>query len=312
MHPVLTVLEVGGRSIPIGTYGALLSTAVLVAALLAVRAASRAGIDRTATLALVGLTGAGALAGAHALFVCVEWARTGDPLSGIQAPGLVFFGAPFGGALVYAWAAPRLGVDAWRLLDAALVAIPTAHALGRIGCFFGGCCFGSPWEGAWAVRYVDPLAPAAHPPVLRHPAPLYEALALVVLAAAFALRPPRTVGRGHRIFAYGFAYGIVRIVVETWRGDAYRGQWLGLSTSQWLGALVALGCGGALWRLRRATASESWSEPGAQPESDPEPESEPESETEPETGTGSESRSGKPPGAVSREGVGTSARRAMR
>jgi len=36
-------------------------------------------------------------------------------------------------------------------------------------------------------------------------------------------------------------YGIARFVIEFWRDDA-RGEWLGLSTSQWLGLPLIAAC----------------------------------------------------------------------
>lgn len=57
------------------------------------------------------------------------------------------------------------------------------------------------------------------------------------------------------VVAYILMYAPVRFVLEFFRGDAVRGVWFGLSTSQWLSlaACVAVGvccCGCAVARLR--------------------------------------------------------------
>jgi phosphatidylglycerol:prolipoprotein diacylglycerol transferase len=259
MQPVLTVLHLAGMERPLGGYGLMLALAILVVGLSTARAAQRAGLDVGAVIACIGFTAAGGLAGATGLFALVEWARTGDPLAGVTGgSGLVFFGAPLGGGLALYYAARALELPLGKLVDVAIAAIPLGHAIGRIGCFLGGCCYGRPWEGAWAVRYTDPMAPAAWPPVLRHPTPLYESGLLLLVAAAFVLIPPRHVGSGRRAVLYFVVYGFVRLVAEHFRGDAVRGLFFGgwLSTSQLLSVVLIVGGLAALRlpRFRRAVA----------------------------------------------------------
>ncbi len=239
MHPILTILHVGSIARPIGSYGVMLSVAMLVAGIVTTRAAVRAGLDAGSTLAALGFAVGGSIAGGYALFVCVEWIRTGSPMDAIHNGGLVFFGAPVGGGLALLFAARGLELPLGRLLDVSVPAIPVAHAMGRIGCFLGGCCFGKPWHGPWAVRYTDPIAPAAWPSVWRHPTPLYESAMLLVLAFVFAAWPLRRIGRGRRMMVYAAVYGVERIFVETFRGDTVRGVFFGgISTSQIIGVVV--------------------------------------------------------------------------
>jgi phosphatidylglycerol:prolipoprotein diacylglycerol transferase len=250
MDPIVTVLRFGGLERPIGAYGCMMALALVVGSAITVRAAARARIDVGATIAALGFAVAGGFLGAWVLYLVVEWARTGAPLQALARPGLVFFGAPLGGLAAGAFACRRFGVPLGRLVDVAVPALPAAHAMGRIGCFLGGCCYGAPWQGPWAVRYLHPLAPAAHPPVWRHPTPLYEAGALLVLAFVFALVPMRSVGQGIRLLTYAIGYCLVRIGMEALRGDLVRGVWLdgALSTSQLVAVLLLLGAiAGLAW-----------------------------------------------------------------
>lgn len=241
MDPIVTVLRFGEVERIIGSYGVMLSVTILVASVIAARAAERAKLDVGTTIASLGLVTGGAAAGAFGLFAIVEWIRTGDPTTAFSQPGGVFFGAPIGGGIALVLSCRAFGLPLGRLVDVGVPAIPAAHAMGRIGCFLGGCCYGAPWDGPFAVTYTHPLAPAAHPPVPRHPAPLYESLGLLVLALAFTLVPPRRVGSGERLFAYFVAYGVLRFTVELFRGDAVRGLFFGgrVSTSQIISAAVA-------------------------------------------------------------------------
>lgn len=94
--------------------------------------------------------------------------------------------------------------------DGFAVALPLAQALGRVGCFLNGCCYGAPWRGPWAV----PLEG-----VLRHPAALYEAaLDLGLAGALWATRArPRPAGNLFRLWLVGYA--AIRFLLEPLRGD---------------------------------------------------------------------------------------------
>ena len=243
MDPVLTVLHFGAVERPLGGYGLMLSLAIFVAGASTARAGHRAGLDVGAVIATIGFTAAGSLAGATGLFALVEWVRTGDPLAGVIQTGLVFLGAPIGGGLALYYSARALELPVGRLLDVAIAAVPLGHAIGRIGCFLGGCCYGRHWEGPVAVRYTDPMAPAAWPSILRHPTPLYESALLLLVASYFLLLPPKRVGSGRRAILYFTIYGFVRLVTEHFRGDSVRGLFLGghVSTSELLSALMIVG-----------------------------------------------------------------------
>ncbi len=248
MHPVLFVLEVGGVARPIGSYGALAAVAILVAGAGAWRAARRCGEDEALTLAALALAVLGGGLGAWLTFGAVEWVRTGSPAAMWQGGGLVFFGSVPGAALGL-WLARRwFGLDVLKIAELSAPTTLAAHAIGRLGCFFGGCCYGRPFDGPWAVVYERSLAGAS--PVGRHPSPLYEAVALLALAALFAARPPARPGSGRRALAWLAGYSAIRFALEGLRGDAVRGVFFGLSTSQWIAAACLIAAL-ALWRRTR-------------------------------------------------------------
>lgn len=245
MDPILTVLRIGEIERPIGTYGVLIAMGIVIGSFLAARSAHRANIDVGATIAVIGFTVGGGLVGSYLVFWFVELLRTGSPMTAIRSPGLVFYGGPLGGALALFWSCRKLDVPAGRLLDAAMHALPAGHAVGRMGCFFGGCCYGSYWEGPWAVRYTHPIAPASVPAIFRHPTPLYESALLMLFAWLLLLWRPAHVGSGRRAGVYMIGYACIRTVTELFRGDLVRGMYFGgaVSTSQLISmALFAAGC----------------------------------------------------------------------
>jgi phosphatidylglycerol:prolipoprotein diacylglycerol transferase len=250
MNPILFELELLGVSRPVGGYGVLVAAGMLVTSLVAVRAARQARIDAGSVLACSGYTIVGGLGGAWLTFLLVEWARTGSPMAAFQSGGgLVFYGAVPGGLLGAYTGARMLEVPLARMLDSIVPGIAAGHALGRMGCFLGGCCFGSAHgtiehPGAFSVVFTHALAPAAHPPIPRHPVQLYESAGLLVLAFAFAFVPIKKTD-GTRALTYVIAYGLLRFVTESLRGDANRGVWGPLSTSQ-IVSLFGIGIA-AIW-----------------------------------------------------------------
>lgn len=252
MHPILTVLQLGDRQLPVASYGVMLCLAIAVASAGALRAAVRAQLDAGACIAAIGVAVAAAFAGAALLHAAVQCIRLGSLHALLQPPGLSFFGAALGAGAALTLLGPSLGLPVLAVADRAVPAFCLAHALGRVGCFLGGCCFGLPSHGPFAVRATHPLSPAAalHAPL--HPLPLYEAAGLLLLAAAFAALPVRTPGSGRRVLAYAAAYSALRLALEPLRGDAVRGVFFdgALSTAQLIAAAVLIACG-ALWLRQR-------------------------------------------------------------
>ena len=162
--------------------------------------------------------------------------------------GLVFYGGLLGGGLFAA-----LYVLLWRRfsvknLACLLPGLAFGHALGRVGCFLAGCCYGGPTELPWGVV----LKGAS-----RHPVQFYEAAALVALGFFLLSKVRREHWAFRHLLAFYLAsYSLLRFVLEYFRGDSARGVWaFGISTSQGI-ALVLLFCT-VLWWLRSSPPSES-------------------------------------------------------
>ncbi|MDE7158156.1 MAG: prolipoprotein diacylglyceryl transferase, partial [Clostridiales bacterium] len=102
-----------------------------------------------------------------------------------------------------------------RLCDFA-PAIPAGHFFGRIGCFLGGCCFGSPTENIFGVVFPEGSAPYAYYgcAVAIHPTQLYEAAALLALFFILFF-----LWKKHSISLYFILYGVARFTIEFFRAD---------------------------------------------------------------------------------------------
>jgi len=145
-----------------------------------------------------------ALAASHLLFR----AQHGGP-GGLWSGGLSSMGGIGGLALVVALASR--GSRRAELLDALAPAGILALAIGRLGCFLGGCCYGRPTALPWGVVF-----PEVGPPA-RHPLQLYSA-GLDLLLARGLLRssgPPGVVAARACL-----GLGVVRFLLEFLRDPA--------------------------------------------------------------------------------------------
>ena len=97
--------------------------------------------------------------------------------------------------------------------------IPTVtliHAFGRIGCYFGGCCYGVPSRFGIGVTYPEGSRAANDYGFGTKlvPTQFIESAYLFALTAVFVLFVKK-----NRLAVYLYAYGIYRFIAEFWRGD---------------------------------------------------------------------------------------------
>lgn len=162
-------------------------------------------------------------------------------------PGLSSMGGVAGGLVAIVGAARVMRVPVREVLDALAPAALVGFAIGRVGCFFAGCCHGVPTTLGWGVVFPE-LGPPA-----RHPVQLYETA--VDLAVAWHVARVR----GHAGTAAGRAmvgYALGRVLLEPLRDPAGTDvARLGLSVVQW--CAIALVVGGAALTMRRTVADDS-------------------------------------------------------
>ena len=121
------------------------------------------------------------------------------------------------------------------------IAITIAHAFGRLGCFFAGCCYGRPTDAWFGIACAD------HPSLIGVkviPTQLFEMIFLLVLGGVMALLYFKF-KFNYNFAVYAVTYGIWRFVLEFFRDDD-RGQFLGTAVSPsqfWCILMVILGVG---------------------------------------------------------------------
>ncbi len=96
-------------------------------------------------------------------------------------------------------------------------------AIGRVGCFLAGCCWGKETTMPWGTVFTDPNAFTSLKGVPLHPTQLYEALSAFLLFMYLAFKSNERRYRGQIFFQALIGYAAFRFVIEFFRGDDYRG-----------------------------------------------------------------------------------------
>lgn len=106
--------------------------------------------------------------------------------------------------------------DMKKIANTVVTGVVLAHAFGRIGCFFAGCCYGIPTESFLGVIFESGHAPHVYPDEYLLPTQLFEAGFLFGL---FAVMNKVSIFRNKEVEVYLIGYGIWRIFIEFFRGD---------------------------------------------------------------------------------------------
>ena len=248
------------------TWGLMVMMAFLAAFMLVSSRARKVGIDSDNLVPLYLLISIFGLAGARLLhFVFAEPASFfSNPLVffDMDQGGFAFLGGVIGGVISGAIYALRNDIPVWKLADIAAAAIMLALAVGRMGCFFAGCCHGQAWHGdhggpieissvlmsfpggsvvsvaelPWvALTFKQGVGVGAIFDVPLYPTQLLEITAGLTIFALLSLMWKRFRWFDGQIIAGMLVlYAFARFNIERFRGDTVRGvDYFGLfSTSQ--------------------------------------------------------------------------------
>lgn len=245
MHPILFRLG----PLTIHTYGVLLAIAVLVALQLAARQAPRIGLEPNRLIDFCLWMVVGGLLGARLVYILQNWPTYRDApweLIRIDHGGLVFYGGLIGGVATGLALKRRWRMPGWATADLLLPYLALAQAIGRVGCFFNGCCYGEPTRGPLGVTF-----PGTD--IARHPTQLYEAVFLFVFSTWLIRRGRGETAPGTQVGWYALGYGLWRFAVEFLRGD--NPAWMGPFTFSQVISLPLAAFGA--WLLLRGTPHRS-------------------------------------------------------
>ncbi|MCL2425505.1 MAG: prolipoprotein diacylglyceryl transferase [Oscillospiraceae bacterium] len=167
---------------------------------------------------------------------------------------IVFYGGLIGGIIAMIVFCRVYKIPILPTADLFAPALALAHGFGRIGCFFGGCCYGIPVDRSHIFAVTFPqdalVAPAG---VTLIATQLIEAAGLFILAVILSVIYKKIYKHEFSPYSgiiaclYGALYSAFRFALEYYRGDIARGVYGVFSTSQYISIAlfvisIALSC----------------------------------------------------------------------
>jgi len=259
-------LTLGGREVGLHSYGILIACGFAIGIALAYREARRRGIDGGKILDLSFWILVVGLLGSRAFYVAVNAGDFARMCSGggsdvprslatvawdctralhVWEGGLVFYGGFVAAAGTVAWFTRRQAWSFWTIGDLFAPSLAIGHAFGRLGCYTAGCCFGkvaaagARWVASFprdSVAFEElasagavPAGSSVTPPL--YPTQLYEAAGELLIFALLMVVRRRVAQRPGTLFLlYATLYGLLRFVIEMFRGDFARKYIVQLAT----------------------------------------------------------------------------------
>lgn len=247
MFPI--IFRIGDFFLP--TYGLLITLAFLTALWVAGRLSRRAGLDTDAVLNLGIYVAIAGMVGAKLLMILMDsdyyWRNPGELFSfATLRAGGIFYGGLILALITAFFYMRRSKLPGLATADVFAPAIALGHAIGRLGCFAAGCCWGAPSYLPWAVKFTNPDAHQMFGVPLDiplHPTQLYESAAEAVIFAILYRRFRRPHRPGAIIGLYLVLYPAARLLVEFVRAhDEFNPHFGPLVLEQWIAVgLMGLG-----------------------------------------------------------------------
>ncbi|MCX5641957.1 MAG: prolipoprotein diacylglyceryl transferase [Candidatus Omnitrophica bacterium] len=231
MHPIL--FQIGGFAVY--TYGLFVAGGIAIAFFLGLRRSRKLGIPEQLIYNLIFLAVVVGIIGARLIHITAEWSyyqRHFWEIFLLRRGGLAIQGGLLFGLAGSIWYLRRKKIAVRPTLDSFILYLPLGQAIGRLGCFFNGCCYGKVSNLPWAVNF----------PFLAnrvHPTEIYYVLADAALFFILYIFSRTETKPGELTAWYLILYGFTRSAVDSLRGDLLPG-FLGFYTTQWYAVLFSL------------------------------------------------------------------------
>jgi phosphatidylglycerol:prolipoprotein diacylglycerol transferase len=239
MYPIL--FQIG--DFKIHTYGVFIALGFLTGIILALREARRVGEEPENILDLAFYSIIAAIVGSRLLYIVINYRYyIENPLEMIKIwnGGLVYYGGFLFALIVGIWYIRKNRLPLWKTVDIMAPSIAIGEAIGRLGCFSAGCCYGKETTLPWAVTFSDPEC-LARIGIPIHPTQLYSSVNALFIFLILTVVKRFKKFDGLLIWLYVLLYSITRSIIEIFRGDD-RGFIFGgtLSVSQFIGIILVI------------------------------------------------------------------------
>lgn len=202
-HPVL--LDLG--FLKIYSWGFMVAVAFIVATILSAKEAKRKKIDHEKIYSLLIYIIIGAIIGSRIGYLLFDLNNIANFLDIFKfwEGGLSFHGGFVGGILSGFFYVKKNRLNFWEIADVIAPSIPLAQAIGRIGCFLRGCCYGIETALPWGINYLGET---------RHPTQIYSSIALFLIFIFLSKQKYKKNFNGALFLTYIIIYSVFRFFIE--------------------------------------------------------------------------------------------------
>lgn len=219
MHPIL--FEIG--TLTIYSYGFALATAFCLSIYLVTKEAKKKQIDPQTTLDISILLLISGIIGGKLAYITLNLSEyIKNPLDPtLWRAGFVFFGGLFMSVIAVLVYTKKKNLPFLKIADLFIPYAALGQAIGRIGCFLNGCCYGKPTILPWG-RVFPLICPAGyHYGALKlHPTQLYSSLFLFLLFLSLRKVEANKRFKGEAFLLYLIFYTGFRFFMDFLRGDS--------------------------------------------------------------------------------------------
>jgi phosphatidylglycerol:prolipoprotein diacylglycerol transferase len=211
-----------------GTFLALAVVWLLFWMWLQVKKGAKVSLDTILSMALVGIPSGIIFARLlHVIDDIViaslhpELAESGKVINYLQHPGLIIGGE---GLTIYgAVLGATLGVWVYckitktkmgYIVDLLAPGIIVAQAIGRLGCLFNGCCYGTTTSLPWGLVYTDPESFGFLNGIPTHPTVVYEIIYCVIIFVVLVMLRKKLKPDGSLFALYLALYAVWRLGID--------------------------------------------------------------------------------------------------
>lgn len=227
MHPQICTIG----PVTVYSYGLMLALAFIICSLLACSQAKRENINPEIVFNFTFFVFIAGILGARLFYVLdniAYYLKNPKEIIMLQQGGLAWFGGLISAVtcgIIYL-KAKKLPV--FLMLDLVAPFVALAQAIGRVGCFLNGCCYGKVSRfGIYFPTHDSFLIPTQ----------LYSSAALVIIFIILRFLQDRPHRQGQIFMAYLLFYSSKRFLIEFWRNDSARILW-GLTLFQFISIAI--------------------------------------------------------------------------
>ena len=150
-----------------------------------------------------------------------ELADSGKVINYLQHPGLIvggegltIYGAILG-ATLGVWIYGKITkIKLGYIFDLLAPAAIMAQAIGRIGCLFNGCCYGTPTTLPWGLVYTDPMSFGFNGGIPDHPTVAYEIIYCLIIFVVLMFLQKKLKPDGSLFMLYLALYAVWRLGID--------------------------------------------------------------------------------------------------